>query len=165
MEDQNETISDGDFVVKESSKTPLYSFLVVLVILLVVGFMNFKGKDIKVVEESTPKTEVTSAPTPTATVTPTDVVNGEIAVEAGSFYYKPNLIRVKKGEKVKLTLNAVSMMHDFNIDELSVKVPITRDGTSSTVEFTPTKAGEFEFYCSVGNHRAMGQVGKLIVTE
>lgn len=152
MEDQNETISDGDFVVKESSKTPLYSFLVVLVILLVVGLMNFKGKDIEIT-------------TPTATVTPTDVVNGEIAIEAGSFYFKPNLIRVKKGEKVKLTLTAVSMMHDFNIDELSVKVPLTRDGTSSTVEFTPTIAGEFEFYCSVGAHRAMGQVGKLIVTE
>ncbi len=96
------------------------------------------------------------------TVTP---ATESIAVEAGSFYYKPNLIRVKKGVKVKLTLNAVSLMHDFNIDELGVKVPVTKSGSSSTVEFTASKVGEFEFYCSIGQHRANGQVGKLIVTE
>lgn len=163
MENQNENFSSDNSVPQKGLSLPAISFFVVLVILAVVGYMNFKGKDVEMVEESTPKIEATA--TPTATITPTEVVNGEISVEAGSFYFKPNLIRVKKGEKVKLTLNAVSMMHDFNIDELGVKVPLTKNGTSSTVEFIPTKAGEFEFYCSVGSHRANGQVGKLIVTE
>jgi cytochrome c oxidase subunit 2 len=99
------------------------------------------------------------------TPTPVDVSNGEISVEAGSFYYKPNLIRVKKGEKIKLTLVSVSVMHDFNIDELGVKMPIVKSGSTGTVEFTPDKVGEFEFYCSVGQHRQYGQVGKLIVIE
>jgi len=72
---------------------------------------------------------------------------------------------VKKDVKVKLTLNAISLMHDFNIDELGIKVPVTKSGSSSTVEFTADKVGEFEFYCSIGQHRANGQVGKLIVTE
>lgn len=116
-------------------------------------------------EVSVPMQEVTPTETVTPEITPAEVVDGAISVEAGSFYYKPNLIRVKKGEKVKLTLNSVSMMHDFNIDELGVKVPITKSGDSSTVEFTASKVGEFEFYCSVGQHRKMGQVGKLIVTE
>jgi len=31
------------------------------------------------------------------------------------------------------------------------------------VEFTADTPGEFEYYCSVGQHRANGQVGKLIV--
>ena len=163
MENQNETFSSENSGTRKGPSLPAISFFVVLVILAVVGYLNFKGKDVEMVEESTPNIEATA--TPTAAITPTDVVNGEISVEAGSFYFKPNLIRVKKGEKVKLTLNAVSMMHDFNIDELGVKVPLTKNGTSSTVEFTPTKAGEFEFYCSVGSHRANGQVGKLIVTE
>lgn len=163
MENQNETFSTENSSPRKGFSLPAISFFIVLAVLAAVGFMNFKGKDIEMVEESAPKMEVTA--TPTATITPTDVVNGEISVEAGSFYFKPNLIRVKKGEKVKLTLNAVSMMHDFNIDELGVKVPLTKNGTSSTVEFTPTKSGEFEFYCSVGSHRANGQVGKLIVTE
>jgi len=31
------------------------------------------------------------------------------------------------------------------------------------VTFVADKAGEYEFYCSVGQHRANGMVGKLIV--
>ena len=88
-----------------------------------------------------------------------------IEVEAGSFYFTPNLIRVKKGEKIKLILKANDLMHDFNIDELGVKVPVTKAGNSSIVEFTADKAGEFEYYCSIGEHRQRGQVGKLIVIE
>lgn len=55
------------------------------------------------------------------------------------------------------------MMHDFNIDELGVKVPITKSGSSAFVDFTPDKTGTFEYYCSVGSHRANGQVGKITV--
>jgi heme/copper-type cytochrome/quinol oxidase subunit 2 len=86
-----------------------------------------------------------------------------VQVEAGSFYYKPNEIKVKKGQKVKIVMNSVSMMHDFNIDELNVRMPVTPKGTTGTVEFTADKAGTFEYYCSVGQHRKMGQVGKIIV--
>lgn len=88
-----------------------------------------------------------------------------IDIEAGSFYYKPNEISLKKGEKVKIILHSVSMMHDFNIDELNVKLPITKNGETGSVEFTADKVGTFEYYCSVGQHRKMGQVGKLVVTE
>ena len=56
-------------------------------------------------------------------------------------------------------------MHDFVIDELNVKSEITKGGNSTVVEFTPDTAGTFEFYCSVGQHRANGMVGKLIVEE
>jgi heme/copper-type cytochrome/quinol oxidase subunit 2 len=86
-----------------------------------------------------------------------------IAVEAGSFYYKPAEIRVKKGETVTIEMNSVDMMHDFNIDELGVKIPITRSGSTNSVTFTADTVGTFEYYCSVGNHRAQGQVGTLIV--
>jgi heme/copper-type cytochrome/quinol oxidase subunit 2 len=86
-----------------------------------------------------------------------------IAVEGGSFYYKPNEIHVKAGQPVKITLTSKDMMHDFNIDELGVKIPVTKAGASNSVEFTPTKTGTFEFYCSVGNHRAQGQIGTIYV--
>jgi hypothetical protein len=36
-------------------------------------------------------------------------------------------------------------------------------GASDVVEFTADKAGTFEYYCSVGNHRAMGMKGTLTV--
>lgn len=86
-----------------------------------------------------------------------------VAVEAGAFYYKPNEIRVKKGEKVKIEMKSVDMMHDFVVDELGIKMPVTKSGEMGTVEFTAEKTGTFEYYCSVGEHRAKGQVGKLIV--
>ncbi|PIV62612.1 hypothetical protein COZ39_02060 [Candidatus Roizmanbacteria bacterium CG_4_10_14_3_um_filter_33_21] len=86
-----------------------------------------------------------------------------VEVESGSYYYKPNAITVKKDERVKIVMHSVSMMHDFNIDELNVKIPIVKNGDTSTVEFIADKVGTFEYYCSVGQHRQMGQVGKLIV--
>lgn len=105
------------------------------------------------------------SPTPPTTSTEL-MVNEEIKtveMEAGSFYYKPNLITVKKGEKVKIVMKSVSMMHDFNIDELNVKMPIVKNGDTGTVEFTADKIGTFEYYCSVGQHRQNGQVGKLVI--
>jgi plastocyanin len=88
-----------------------------------------------------------------------------IEVEAGSFYYSPDEIRVKKGETVRIVLNSVDMMHDFVIDELDIQTPIVRSGETNTVEFIADTAGTFEYYCSVGAHRAQGQVGTLIVEE
>lgn len=86
-----------------------------------------------------------------------------IEVEGGSFNFEPNEIRVKAGEPVTIKLNSVDMMHDFVIDELEVRTEIIKGGESTTVTFTPTEKGEYEFYCSVGNHKAQGMVGALIV--
>jgi plastocyanin len=91
------------------------------------------------------------------------VQNINIEMEAGSFYYAPNEIRVKEGDTVTVVLTAKDMMHDFNIDELGVKIPIVKAGETATAEFVASQKGEFEYYCSVGQHRANGQVGKLIV--
>jgi nitrosocyanin len=88
-----------------------------------------------------------------------------VTMEAGSFYFKPNQITVKKGDKVKVVITSHDMMHNFNIDELKVKSPLVKAGETSTVEFTADKVGNFQFYCSVGQHRAHGQVGTLTVTE
>lgn len=84
-------------------------------------------------------------------------------LEAGSFYYKPDTITVKKGDRVKVTINSVDMMHDFVIDEFDAKTEIAKSGTSASVEFVADKTGSFEFYCSVGTHRAQGMVGTLVV--
>jgi len=88
-----------------------------------------------------------------------------VNVEAGSFYYKPNTITVKAGSTVKIAMNSVSAQHDFVIDELGVKMPIIKNGDTGTVEFKADKAGEYAFYCSVGNHRALGMEGTLVVEE
>lgn len=86
-----------------------------------------------------------------------------IEVEGGSYYFEPNVIRVSAGERVRIVLNSVDMMHDFVIDELGVRMAVVQAGQSGTVEFVVDEAGEYEFYCSVNNHRAQGMVGTLIV--
>lgn len=40
---------------------------------------------------------------------------------------------------------------------------IIEGGQEDVIEFTPDKAGSFEYYCSVGKHREMGMKGMLTV--
>ncbi len=86
-----------------------------------------------------------------------------INISAGSYFYDPSLVRVKKGERVKIVLSARDTMHDVNIDELGLKIPATRPGETNFVEFTAEKVGEYEYYCSLSQHRKFGQVGKLVI--
>lgn len=114
----------------------------------------------------TPSAEMTTTtPTPSPTAnTSEDVQASEIiTVEGGNYYYKPNEITVKAGQKVTIEFSAKGMMHDFVIDELGVKTPVIQAGKTATVEFTPMQPGEYTFYCSVGDHRAKGMEGTLIV--
>lgn len=88
----------------------------------------------------------------------------QIEVEGGSYYFDPDVITVEAGQEVTITLNSMDMMHDFVIDELDVATEVVPGGETGSVTFTaPDKPGEYEFYCSVGNHRAQGMVGTLIV--
>jgi len=88
-----------------------------------------------------------------------------IKIEGANYRFSPNIIRIKKGKTIKIELTSKDMMHDFVIDEFDVRTEIAQAGETTTVEFTATEIGEFEYYCSVGNHRAQGMVGTLIVEE
>lgn len=156
-------------------KQAVIGLLMVVMVGGVIYFVNSKMSDSKVnppVEMMNNEQSSTTSVTPeTSSISsPPGVPSGTtnmdvkiIDVEAGSFYYKPNIIEVTRGQKVKIVLTAVSMMHDFNIDELGVKMPVVKNGNTGTVEFTADKVGTFEYYCSVGQHRANGQVGKITV--
>lgn len=133
------------------------SFLPLLLVLILVagGVYIFRGDS----------TMSSSSPSPTPEVSPVDSNQKVIEIEAGSFYYKPDEIRVKKGDNVKVVIRSVSMMHDFVIDELQVRTPIVKDGDTGSVEFVASQSGTFEYYCSVGQHRQNGQVGTIIIEE
>ena len=73
-------------------------------------------------------------------------------------------ITVKKGDKVKINVNAINGTHNFNIDEFNVHQE-TPTGKITVVEFTADKAGEFIYYCSMPGHRANGHWGTLKVVE
>lgn len=86
-----------------------------------------------------------------------------ITVQGGNFFFKPNEIHVKKGQKVTITFSNSGGIHDFVIDEFNVRTQPISGGQTATVSFTPDKTGSFEYYCSVANHRQMGMKGTLIV--
>lgn len=86
-----------------------------------------------------------------------------ITVEGSNFKFMPSEIRVKKGDTVKIVFKNSGGFHDFVIDEFNVRTKQIQGGSQETVQFVATKAGTFEYYCSVGEHRQMGMKGNLIV--
>lgn len=87
----------------------------------------------------------------------------EVTVEGSPFKFGPNEIKAKKGDTVKITFKNTGGFHDFTLPDFTVATKQLSEGQEETVEFVADKAGTFEYYCSVGNHRAMGMTGKLIV--
>jgi len=74
------------------------------------------------------------------------------------------VIMVNEGDKVRIEFTSVGGMHDWKLDEFNAATEIVRDGEGMTfVEFVADKKGTFEYYCSVGQHRANGMKGMFIV--
>jgi plastocyanin len=84
-------------------------------------------------------------------------------VDASKFKFSVTEMRVKKGDKVKVILTNKDGLHDWVLDEFNARTSQIEVGKSVTVEFIADNTGTFEYYCSVGSHRKMGMVGKLIV--
>jgi plastocyanin len=87
----------------------------------------------------------------------------ELTVTGSSFKFEPATLTVNKGDKVRVTFKNTGGTHDFVIDEFNVKSKTIPGGQQDVVEFTADKAGTFQYYCGIGNHRAMGMVGTLTV--
>jgi len=88
----------------------------------------------------------------------------EIKVTARQFEFSPRVIRVQKGDHVKLILTSEDVPHGFKIDELKIDKHFSHE-SSASIEFTPQREGRFKFYCSVfcgDDHDKM--IGDLIVT-
>jgi heme/copper-type cytochrome/quinol oxidase subunit 2 len=73
-------------------------------------------------------------------------------------------INVKEGDRVRIEFTSIGGFHDFVIDEFNAATDQIGAGQTSSVEFVANKKGTFEYYCSVGSHRAMGMKGTFIVT-
>lgn len=89
-----------------------------------------------------------------------------VAVTAHAENYKfiPNTLKAKVGQTVRVTVTNDSGFHDFVIDEFQgAKTKRLQSGQSETIEFIAEKKGAFTYYCSVGQHRAMGMEGTLTV--
>jgi len=121
-----------------------------------------------------------SAPTPQTTMEPTAApeamsgasgatvaTNGlpkEFTVVGTEFAFTPNTLMVAVGDTVKVTFtNNGTYPHNFTIDALNVKGKTIQPGQSDVVTFAATKAGTYQYYCSVPGHKDKGMVGTLTV--
>ena len=86
-----------------------------------------------------------------------------INVTGHNFEFDPTEIRVKEGDTVVINFTSTDGFHDWALDAFDAKTARVATGDTSSVTFVADAKGSYEYYCSVGNHRANGMVGTLIV--
>jgi plastocyanin len=176
--DETQAPQGGDTGSKQSG-SPVMSIVVVVIILALGAFFMLRNKpatdtgvenvgtDVNVnvnIDNTTATTTpaVTSTVTATSTITTTSAVK-EFTVTGKNFSYDLKTLEVNKGDKVRIIFKNADGLHDLKIDEFAVATKQIAAGTQEVVEFIASKSGSFEYYCSVGQHRANGMVGTLTV--
>jgi uncharacterized cupredoxin-like copper-binding protein len=111
----------------------------------------------------------------------------EVSLTAVDMAFQPDAVEVTAGRPVRLTMvNEGALDHDFSILEIPMEIvgataeampghdmgAMTADpqlhmavnmGLSNTIEFTPTKPGTYEFFCTVAGHKDAGMLGTMVV--
>lgn len=73
-------------------------------------------------------------------------------------------IKVRQGDKIRIEYKSTEGFHDWRVDEFNAATEkVNPEGGMTSVEFIADKKGMFEYYCSVGQHRANGMKGNFIV--
>lgn len=75
------------------------------------------------------------------------VVVRAYVVEAGGF--KPNLIVVNQGEKVRIVIESMDVIHGIAIPALGINTGPVDVGEKRVIEFVAEKKGVYVFFCSV----------------
>lgn len=134
-------------------------------ILVLVGVIFFLKPAVPT-EKSAPVLAPISTPAESASPSAVEETPGtvkEVTVTGVNFSFSPKEIKAKKGDTIKLIFKNSEGIHDFVIDEFEVATNQIGAEEEEEVEFVVDKTGTFEYYCSVGQHRKNGMVGKLIV--
>lgn len=138
--------------------------IVVVVLLIAVGGYFFLRGDRQsstsaLISAPTAVSEKVKKPTgaPTAGVTEINVVGTE-------FSFNPSRIRVRAGERIKITFkNNGRAPHNFILEGLDIGTKIIGAGQIDVVEFVAPASGTYTFFCSVAGHRTAGMKGSLKV--
>ena len=76
-------------------------------------------------------------------------------------------LKVPEGSVVAITvINGDGAMHDVAVPEFGAQSDqLVGEGSATTIVFRATKAGTFEYLCTIPGHKAAGMFGKLIVGD
>jgi plastocyanin len=88
-----------------------------------------------------------------------------VEVIASDFKFDPGSLSVDAAGKTTFRLtNNGGTTHALEIEGHGVEEETKKIGPGESADVTvDLKAGEYEFYCPVGNHRSLGMEGKLVV--
>lgn len=119
--------------------------------------------------QSTDPGDVSHSPDVTFTLQ-TDIAGGKLVFKGarGSILDEVNPdLKVPEGAVVQINLiNGDGATHDIAIPDFNSKSDdISGKGAATAIVFRATKAGTFEYYCTLPGHKAAGMVGNLIVGE
>jgi plastocyanin len=156
--------------------------LIGVAVILVVGYVLLTGntEEQPASSDVTPTENVDNSPATTETEEISDAGDMEPATDAEtapvadatervftldsfSYGYSETELRVNQGDTVTINLTNSGGFHDWVVDEFGAATEKISAGDTTSVTFVADQAGTFEYYCSVGNHRAQGMVGTLIV--
>lgn len=112
----------------------------------------------------------------------------EVTIKATDFRFEPASIQVPVGQSVRLILkNDGQVLHDVAVvgleaemheekaesghaeeaghdaDEMMKVHADAAPGKAETIEFTPTKAGNYQLTCTLPGHKEAGMVGEMTV--
>ena len=145
--------------------------LAIIAIVLIAGgvfFFNSGSSPAQVLpsgETSAPASVAAPVPEITAGAPAPDQPSAkkEFIVTGQNFSFSPAELAVKQGDRVRITFKNAEGFHDLRMDDFNAATQRVGAGREDAIEFTAGKTGSFEYYCSVGNHRAMGMRGTLVV--
>ncbi len=72
----------------------------------------------------------------------------KINVTMKKYGIEPEVIRVKQGQKVELTVSTADVQHGFYVPDLGIKEPIQK-GKPAVIVFDAKKAGTYPVQCSI----------------
>ncbi len=89
---------------------------------------------------------------------------------ATEFRFDPAVVTALPGERLVIVLfNAGSDLHSLEVELPDREIELDPEllpGEIGELELTaPTILGDFEYYCPMSNHRALGMEGTLVVTR
>tara|TARA_B100000745_G_C20140221_1_gene390903 strand:- start:1436 stop:1873 length:438 start_codon:yes stop_codon:yes gene_type:complete len=135
------------------------------IVLIAIGgyFFLFFGNPASQEKSVSPENETTLSAEEVEQPTGEDTTVREFVVSGSNFQFSKNELRVNKGDTVRITFVNGGGVHNFVIDAFAASTSVLQMGEEETIEFVADRAGTFQYYCSVGNHRDLGMVGELIV--
>ena len=84
-------------------------------------------------------------------------------IKGFNFAFDVGEITVKEWDTVTINFESADGFHDWVVDEFDAATDQVQTGGKTSVTFVADKTGEYEYYCSVGSHRAKGMVGILTI--